>query len=233
MPYTYLIGWTKHNRYYYGARWAKDCSTKDLWHTYFTSSKYVKTFRKKYGEPDVIQIRKTFSDIDKCRFYEQKTLKKLNVLTEDKWLNRSINGLYLPYGPQCKDHVNKRVKAGIETRKKNGNYRTAMWNKHSHPDTSKKIAAAHLGVPKSAGHVASMRKRIQDTTSVSCLYCHKSGDYKNMKRWHMDRCKHNPNRLADKDPKSIICTHCGFEAKQSPNFYRNHNKYCKSNPKVK
>ena len=51
-----------------------------------------------------------------------------------------------------------------------------------------------------------------------------------MKRWHMERCKHNPNRLTDKDPKEITCSKCGYITKQSPNFYRNHNDNCKLVP---
>lgn len=37
-PYTYLIGWSKHNIWYYGKRTAKNCHPNDFWVTYFTSS---------------------------------------------------------------------------------------------------------------------------------------------------------------------------------------------------
>ena len=90
MAYTYLIGWSEQNRFYYGARWAKNCSPADLWSTYFTSSKHVKTFRKQYGDPDIIEVRKTFDNAEQCREYEHKTLRRLNVLKEDKWLNKNI-----------------------------------------------------------------------------------------------------------------------------------------------
>jgi hypothetical protein len=61
-PYTYLIGWSSHNKYYYGVRYSKKASPSEFWLTYFTSSNEVKKFREAHGEPDIIQIRKTFSD---------------------------------------------------------------------------------------------------------------------------------------------------------------------------
>jgi hypothetical protein len=30
-PYTYLIGWSNQNKYYYGVRYAKDCHPNDFW----------------------------------------------------------------------------------------------------------------------------------------------------------------------------------------------------------
>lgn len=58
IPYTYLIGWTILDCYYYGVRTAKGSTPEDFWKTYFTSSKQVKKLRIQYGDPDVIMIRK-------------------------------------------------------------------------------------------------------------------------------------------------------------------------------
>ena len=85
-PYTYLIGWTEHKKYYYGVRFAKNCNPKDLWITYFTSSKYVKEIRQMYGEPDLIQIRKIFENVYSARLWENKVLKRLNVLEKNQLL---------------------------------------------------------------------------------------------------------------------------------------------------
>lgn len=227
MPYSYLIGWTAHNKYYYGARWAKDCSPTDLWSTYFTSSKHVKTFRKKYGEPDIIQVRKVFDDVDKCRIHEYKVLERLNVLKDDKWLNKNVNGRFLPTGPHSQEHIAKRIQSGLVTRKQNGTYGRPQWTKETHPDAIEKLRKAQQGKPKSPEHVDNMRKRPQDTSTLTCPHCNKTGEYKNMKRWHMDRCKHNPNRVTDIDPKLATCSKCGHTAKASPNFYRYHNEHCK------
>ena len=91
MAYTYLIGWSKHDKYYYGVRYSKDCHPSDLWVKYFTSSKYVKLFVKKNGKPDIIQIRKIFDDTTKARLWETKVLKRMNVVKDDRWLNKTDN----------------------------------------------------------------------------------------------------------------------------------------------
>lgn len=90
-PYTYLIGWSKHNRWYYGVRYAKNCNPVDLWTKYFTSSEKVKDFRKEYGEPDIKQIRKTFSDAKQAKNWEDRVLVRLKVHIKEQWLNKSCN----------------------------------------------------------------------------------------------------------------------------------------------
>jgi len=229
IPYTYLIGWSNHNKFYYGARWAKNCLPEDLWVTYFTSSKHVKLFREQHGEPDIIQVRKIFNDVHECKIYENKILQKLNVLLDDKWLNKNINGLFLPLGKQSSEHINKRIQKSIQTKIKRGTFNNVSWTKESNPEAAEKVSKALSGKKKSQKHIKSMRNRPQDTLTLTCPYCNKSGDYKNMKRWHFDRCKNNPQRLQDLD-KMCTCDICGHIAKESPNFYRNHNTHCKSRP---
>ena len=92
MAYTYLIGWKKYNKYYYGVRFSKKSDPSELWISYFTSSKHVKDFYSLHGEPDLIEIRKTFDDSDKAILWESKVLKKMKVLHDDKWLNQNIAG---------------------------------------------------------------------------------------------------------------------------------------------
>ena len=70
VPYTYLIGWKYLNKFYYGVRYAKDCDPSDLWSKYYTSSSIVKSFCKKYGNPDIIDIRKTFENQQEARLHE-------------------------------------------------------------------------------------------------------------------------------------------------------------------
>jgi hypothetical protein len=89
--YTYLIGWTKLNKFYYGVRYSKKSTTEELWITYFTSSKHVKDFRIENGEPDIIQIRKVFNDKQKAQLWEHKVLKRLNCAKSEKWLNKTDN----------------------------------------------------------------------------------------------------------------------------------------------
>lgn len=83
-----------------------------------------------------------------------------------------------------------------------------------------------IGRPKSESHKLSMKNRPQDTKTLTCPHCGKIGDYKNMNRWHMDRCKHNLGRKTDLE-KTVTCKVCGHTAKQSANFYGRHNSNCK------
>ncbi len=88
-PYTYLIGWSKYDTWYYGVRYSKDCHPDDLWVTYFTSSKMVKNFYIKNGEPDVIQIRKLFSSVKLAQQWEVTVLKRMKVVESKQWLNQN------------------------------------------------------------------------------------------------------------------------------------------------
>lgn len=87
-PFTYLIGWAKYNLWYYGVRYAKKCHPDDLWTTYWTSSKEVAKTRLLHGEPDVIQIRKVFNNVNAARHWEQKVLVRMRVIRKKEWLNR-------------------------------------------------------------------------------------------------------------------------------------------------
>jgi hypothetical protein len=102
IPYTYLIGWTKLNIWYYGVRYAKDCHPSDLWVRYKTSSNYVKNFVLQHGDPDIVQVRKIFTEVNKARLWEETVLRRMNVINDDKWLNknnaRSIDPTTVPHG---------------------------------------------------------------------------------------------------------------------------------------
>ena len=92
-------------------------------------------------------------------------------------------------------------------------------------ETKNKCSESLKGKPKSKEHIEAMKNRRQDTTTLVCPFCGKEGDYKNMKRWHFNNCKKNPDRVDN--TKYVECSVCGFVCKQSPNFYRNHNEYCR------
>ena len=91
MPYTYLIGWTCINKWYYGSEYKNSrCGVAhpdNLWVSYFSSSKLVRKMRDQYGEPDVIKVRKIFTDADKTTTWESKVLQKMKVVNDDKWIN--------------------------------------------------------------------------------------------------------------------------------------------------
>jgi hypothetical protein len=84
-PYTYLIGWSNLNKFYYGAQWNKKSNPNDLMTKYFTSSKIVKHYIQTYGLPDIIKIRKIFDTAEKCKHWESAVLD--HFLGDKRFLN--------------------------------------------------------------------------------------------------------------------------------------------------
>lgn len=192
MPYTYFLLNKITGEKYYGVRYAKDCSPEELWNTYFTSSKYVKQRIHQHGkESFYFEVRKIFETPVAARNWEERVLRKLNILQNSIWLNKNVCGKFLKEGPQTQEHIDKRVKKGLDTKLRNNNLHTPRWTATSHPEYALRVSQALKGKPKSADHIESMKKRYQNTASITCPHCGKFGDYKNLHRWHMDKCKHN------------------------------------------
>ena len=93
IPYTYFIGWTKLNLFYYGSRYGKGCHPSDFWQRYFTSSKLVAETRALHGEPDIIQIRKTFTTSEAAMLWEKKVLKRMRVKGRKDFLNQTMGNM--------------------------------------------------------------------------------------------------------------------------------------------
>lgn len=87
VPFTYYLYWSELDLHYYGVRYAINCNPAELWTTYFTSSTYVKRLRKNYGDPDIIQVRKTFSDAAQAKRWESVVLRRVKALDKMNWLN--------------------------------------------------------------------------------------------------------------------------------------------------
>lgn len=91
-PYTYLIGWSELDLWYYGVKFGKSADPALFWVNYFTSSKYVKSLRDEFGEPDVREIRKTFKTKEAASEWERKVIRRLRAVFSDKWINRGNGG---------------------------------------------------------------------------------------------------------------------------------------------
>jgi len=100
VPYCYLIGWPKLNKFYYGVKFGTSAHPSTFWESYFTSSSLVSKYRANYGEPSIIQIRKVFT-INNYRTteraqqaavdYENKVISRMNMVLDDRYLNCSNN----------------------------------------------------------------------------------------------------------------------------------------------
>jgi len=110
IPYTYVIGWSSIGKFYYGVRFAKGCNPEDLFKTYFTSSKHVKNIIKIKGLPDIIKVRKKFTSIDQARLWENKVLRRLNVVYDEKWINKTNNISISPDACKLSNTPESRIK---------------------------------------------------------------------------------------------------------------------------
>jgi site-specific DNA-cytosine methylase len=126
-----LFGWSWLDIWYYGVRYKQGCHPYDLWATYFTSSDYVAIQRWLYGEPDVIEVRRTFQTQKEARDWEIKVLRRMKVIKSERWLNKTdVKSIAPQYGNQnAKNGKGKRRKKG-HLEKGNG-FGYSMFNEKS------------------------------------------------------------------------------------------------------
>lgn len=154
MPFTYLVKCKITNQVYYGSRTAKGCSPSDLWTTYFTSSKKVKTLIEQFGKEQFeTEIRKIFSDKNDAIVWESTVLRRLNIpVKKELWLNRRI----VQYNYIWDDDMRKKLSESLKGK--------PAWNKGLTGGTisdelKERIRASHLGVKLSEHH----KKRISES----------------------------------------------------------------------
>lgn len=182
-PYTYLIGWSHLQKWYYGSRYAHlssclydtGCHPDEFLVTYFTSSVFVKRLIKKHGLPDVIQIRKTFptktetpseEEMNEAesavRKWEQKVLQRIQAVKRKDFLNKTDNT-----GPRS---IRGKQRPGVGGRKPGCESNIKGKIACHHPETLKMKYVASIehvpsgfvlgGPPKTKEH----RKRISSST---------------------------------------------------------------------
>lgn len=90
MYFTYLVKCIPTNQFYYGVCYKRGVSADRLWTTYFTSSKSVHRLIEDYGSDAFeVEIRRTFETSEAARLWESKVLKRMNVVKDPRWLNRT------------------------------------------------------------------------------------------------------------------------------------------------
>jgi hypothetical protein len=183
-PYTYFLFNKITGEKYYGVRYAKDCTPSELWCTYFSSSKYVKQLIKEHGKYSFeFQVRKTFTTPSEARTWEERVLRKLNILNNNTWLNKNVCGKFLKEGPQSIEHKEKRLS------KIRGSNHPFYGKPKSNPFYSKQHSEETLKkLRKPKSNTSNMTFNLNNFTKVSCPHCGKEGQLTNMKRWHFDNC---------------------------------------------
>jgi hypothetical protein len=109
-PYTYLIGWSHLNKWYYGRRTAKGCHPSELWVKYFTSSKSVKP---RFHEFKYHILAEFF---DKNDAYNFEAMLILENWKNEKLLNKCVFGKNFANGskkgiPKSEEHKKAMSKA--------------------------------------------------------------------------------------------------------------------------
>jgi len=92
LPFTYVLTFKPTGQRYYGVRYAKNAHPTQLWTTYFTSSKVIKSLLKEHGtDAFEASIRRTFSTRDSAILWESKVLRRLDASHSIQWFNQ-VNG---------------------------------------------------------------------------------------------------------------------------------------------
>lgn len=211
-PYTYLIGWPEHNKWYYGVRFGKNCHPKDLWNSYKTSSKYVKAFLSMHGDPNIIEVRRTFGNSIDAKLWEEKVLRRMKVVQRTDFLNRThtnnikseaiSNGLLKYWSLMSAEERKQRaiiMRAGRKLDKENCEKLSLQlknyWSNLSAEEKKSRNAKWTEGSIKYQNTLSKEEKIRRGKNAaahvkiITCPICGKSGRTGNMNRWHFDNCK--------------------------------------------
>ena len=229
-PYTYLIRWTRLNISYYGVRYAQDCDPSDLWNPYKTSSDIVKEFLALNGEPDIIQVRKTFTDTMPARLWESKVQRRMKVVKSKNWLNEHDQMAPPPQKGDLhwarKDPVKAKSKLGgtnnyiytkpgaLEERQE----RMRTNNPASRPEVQEKIRQGQLALGENHP-----MKRPEERARVSATSKENWTDDRKAEQAERMRLRWQHTRF-----RKIECPHCK-EMIGANNYKRYHGDNCKSN----
>jgi|LakMenEpi03Aug12_release.lakeMendotaPanAssembly.Ray.scaffolds.fasta_scaffold738595_1 hypothetical protein len=210
-PYTYLVGWPEYNIWYYGVRYSQDCDPSDLWKPYKTSSAHVKKFVSENGDPTVIQVRKVFDNEIQARLWEHRVLKRLKVVGDARWLNKTDNKSIEPLFGQDHPHYGKIGSAhhcyGIKRSQQFIDNQSKHWREHNpmkDPQVvAKKIKKTsgdkhHMKNPEIASKVSGLnhysKRQGYIQPKSTCQYCYNSYKPSNLIR-HETACKRHLSSL--------------------------------------
>lgn len=169
-PYTYLVGWSKLRVFYYGSRYSKRAHPSDLWVTYFTSSKYVAKFRQEHGEPDIIEVRKTFNDPKLALTWELRVLRRMGVVKRNDFLNKTDRHGIRSVGAPLSENHRRNISKGLQGKVKiSADQRTKIAESNATRQVTDKVRVAmantaKLEVTRNAVAMSNRKRIISDET---------------------------------------------------------------------
>jgi hypothetical protein len=193
--YVYFVKHISSNKFYFGSRYKhieKNLQPEeDLWKSYFTSSKEIKSLLKQGSVDDfeVSILMETF-DLDFCFEYEQSIIKENinNPLCLNKRYFDSSSGtrVFRTFG---KTLSTKGKPKSEFTRQKMSKPKT---KKHRENLSRAQLLNGGNG-PKN--HTKETKNKIREAMKLNprpnkiCPYCKKTGGFLSMSRWHFENCK--------------------------------------------
>ena len=154
ITYTYFIGWTNLNLFYYGSRYGKGCHPTDFWQKYFTSSKRVAQIRLEHGDPDLIQIRKTFKTPEEAMLWEKRVLRRMKVKGRKDFLNETMGNMPTMAGKKHSAETKAKMSSKQKGVKKNpistARMIASLTGRKLSDTARKNISEGHKGIRHSA-----------------------------------------------------------------------------------
>jgi len=192
IPFTYLLRFKPTGQLYYGSRYGKGCHPEQLWTSYFTSSKKIKTLIEQHGKESFeFEIRKTFTTRESAREWETRFLCKVKAAQSNLWLNQhngAKNFFCLGHHglighKQSEETKLKRRLANLG--KKRPEFSEEHKNKLSQSAKNRRWS------DEAKKQMSENRKGIRKPPQkqVICPHCNKEGAIRNMMRYHFDNCK--------------------------------------------
>jgi DNA-directed RNA polymerase subunit RPC12/RpoP len=202
IPYCYLLGWPSKNKWYYGVEYANNktrtANPSNLWVTYFTSSRHVKRFVEENGKPEIVQIRKTFTDRESAQLWESKVLRRLKVRENEKWLNVNpgSDGFAVPTGENhpCFGKFRTEESKQKQSKTRKDRHKQGLYQFYNH--TPEQIETI-----RSIGKSNYKPKETRTYVCEKCLQRFKKDEYIHHAKKEHYRCKHCK---VGRTPKPVI-----------------------------
>lgn len=231
IPFTYLVRHIPTNRVYYGVRYSSRSNPNDLWTTYYTSSKQVHKLIDEYGVDSFeFEIRRTFSDSEKAKKWENTVLRRINARGHHQFINVSNNSpRRMSYGPMSNNAKHKLSTSRKETIR----ILCEVCGKSCQPSNYKRWHGPNCGKPRQT-HWTKGHHHYR----LLCVHCGNNVSDSNYKRSHGDRCKALTNntpfsaetilKIKEKarNRVRIECPYCGILVTPA-NYSRWHGDNCK------
>lgn len=201
IPYTYLLINKATKQVYYGCRYAKGCNPDDLWVTYFSSSKYVKELIQEHGiDSFEHKIRRTFSSAELARNWENRVLKRMKVINDNRFLNKTDNKSISPEDAS-KGQKGKTGSLSPSYGRKNkalSALNSSRIGEKNHMFGRRGELAPRFGItgekhPMYGKHHTEEAKQKISSKKEMCCHCNKVFTIGNIRRWHNDNCKLKEN----------------------------------------